>query len=272
LPEHARHGIFASPRTFDARVRWSNGSGKRQSDKAGDVRGIAVKVLGVAGEKALGGSEAKTQDFLAIQSSSTPFRTADEFMTFVRAAESPATLLFKLIGGLGFGRTFTVLKQIAGSAGKPVGSLAGTTFYSALPIRVGPYAARFAFVPRQATDAVPAEGRGREYLAEDLRARLAKGPIAYDLRLQFFEDEAKTPIEDGSVDWSSPYVDVGRLTIPTQDVTSEAGKKLAAEVEAMSFDPWHALVEHTPLGGIMRARKVAYFPSTKERGATKEPS
>jgi hypothetical protein len=272
LPAHARHGVFAAPRTFDARVRWSNGSGKRQSDRAGDVRGIAVKLLGVAGKKVLAGLEdATTQDFLAIQSSATPFRTADEFMAFVRAAETPLSLVFKLIAGVGLGRALQILARVAGSAGKPVASLAGTAFYSALPIRVGPYAARFAFVPRQATDAAVPDGRGRDYLAEDLRARLAKGPLAYDLRLQFFEDEKTTPIEDASVDWTSPYVDVGRLTIPAQDVTSAAGKALAAEVEAMSFDPWHALVEHAPLGGIMRARKAAYFSSTKERGATKEP-
>src|SRR5512140_224474 len=51
LPAHAKHGVFATPRTFDAFVRFSNGSGKRQSDKAGDVRGIAVKLVGVPGKK-----------------------------------------------------------------------------------------------------------------------------------------------------------------------------------------------------------------------------
>ncbi len=272
VPAHAKHGVFAEARTFDARVRWSNGSGKRQSDKAGDVRGIAVKLLGVPGKKILPGLEdATTQDFLAIQSSSTPFRTADEFMAFVRAAESPASLPFRLLGALGLFRTFQVLGALARTAGKPVASLAGTTFYSALPIRIGPHAARIAFAPCQAKDAALPDGRGRDYLAEDLRARLSRGELAYDLRLQFFESEATTPIEDASVDWSTPYVAVGRLTIPSQDLASDEGKALAAAVEAMSFDPWHALVEHTPLGGMMRARKVAYFSSTKERGASKEP-
>ena len=270
LPLHARHGVFAAAHTFDARVRWSNGAGLRQSDKSADVRGMAVKLLGVPGKKALEGAAATTQDFLAIQSSATPFRTADEFIAFVKAAETPAWLPFKLIGSIGLVRTFQVLGRLAGTAGKPVASLAGTTYYSALPIRVGPHAARFAFVPRQAKDAAVPSERGPDYLAEELRVRLKAG-IAYDLQLQFFESEARTPIEDSSVDWTTPYVDVGRLTIPAQDPTSAEGKALAAEVEAMSFDPWHALVEHTPLGGMMRARKAAYFQSTKERGASAEP-
>ena len=35
--------------------------------------------------------------------------------------------------------------------------------------------------------------------------------------------------------------------------------------------PWHALVEHRPIGNMMRARKVAYFKSTQERSAAPEP-
>lgn len=271
VPEQARHGLFAKAGTYDARVRFSNGSGKRQSDRAGDVRGMAVKVLGVPGTKVLKGLEAATtQDFLAIHTSSTPFRTADEFMVLVLAADSPATLPFKLIGGLGFFRALGVLKQLAGTAGKPIPSLAQTSFFSALPIRIGPHAARFSFVPKDAKDR-PA-GRGGDYLGDDVRARLSEGPLAFDMCLQFFESEATTPIEDASIDWTTPYVDVGRLTLATQDLASTEGKKLAAEIEAMSFDPWHALVEHTPLGGFMRARKVAYLASTKERGVTAEPA
>src|SRR5262249_14515115 len=45
LPEHARQGLFASPRAYDAYVRFSNGSGARQSDRRLDVRGAAIKVV-----------------------------------------------------------------------------------------------------------------------------------------------------------------------------------------------------------------------------------
>ena len=87
-------------------------------------------------------------------------------------------------------------------------------------------------------------------------------------------DEQRTPIEDGSVDWPvdiAPYVRVARLVIPQQDAASERGRSLAAHIQKLSFDPWHALAEHRPLGGMMRARKVTYFASTQGRQAEPEP-
>ena len=74
-----------------------------------------------------------------------------------------------------------------------------------------------------------------------------------------------TPIEDVTVPWpeaAAPFVTVARLTVPAQDPAA-----MAAEIEAARFDPWTALVEHRPLGEIMRARKAAYFASTQGRGA-----
>src|SRR4051812_37346195 len=47
LPEHARVGLFATPKTFNAYVRFSNGAGVSRKDSAADQRGVAIKVLGV---------------------------------------------------------------------------------------------------------------------------------------------------------------------------------------------------------------------------------
>ena len=65
---------------------------------------------------------------------------------------------------------------------------------------------------------------------------------------------------------STPEV-VGRLTIPKQDMRSPRGQKLNEYVEALSFDPWHALVEHRPLGDMMRARNVAYRVKSADCGS-----
>lgn len=270
LPEPARHGLFARPATYDALVRFSNGAGAIQRDRQGDVRGVAVKVLGVDGKKVLG--DARTQDFLAILSSATPFRTADEFVALVWATRSPALALPRLLGAFGFG-AFGLLRKLLAGLNQPVASLAERSFYSALPIQCGPYAARFSLTPA-AAGTTARVGEGVDYLADDLAARLRAAPLKYVLSLQFFVDEARTPIEDGSVDWPesvAPYVPVAMLTIPTQDAASEQGRGTTALVESLSFDPWHALEEHRPLGGMMRARKHAYFASTKGRGAAAEP-
>jgi hypothetical protein len=87
-------------------------------------------------------------------------------------------------------------------------------------------------------------------------------------------DENRTPIEDGSVDWPvdvAPYVRVGKLVIPQQDTASERGRLVAERIQNLSFDPWHALADHRPLGGMMRARKYAYFACGKGRNVEAEP-
>ena len=48
-------------------------------------------------------------------------------------------------------------------------------------------------------------------------------------------------------------------------------RTLVSEAETLAFDPWHAAVEHRPLGNIMRARNVAYRASTVARKAVAEP-
>src|SRR5881409_2497597 len=72
LPAHARHGVFAEPRTFPAVVRFSNGESRIHADTNHEPRGIAIKLIGVPGRKLLPGQEdAVTQDFLATSHSVT---------------------------------------------------------------------------------------------------------------------------------------------------------------------------------------------------------
>jgi hypothetical protein len=271
LPEHVRAGLGAKPGTYRAVVRFSNGTNGRQPDKVPDVRGIAVKLIGVPGKKLIPGMENETtQDFLAILGTSTPFRNPDEFIWFVQNARSPATLPVKLIAKLGLGRGVWVLKKLLKSASRKVSSVATERFNSQLPFKWGPYAVRYLFDPLTPPDATAKPGTSANYLGEELAARLAKGAIAYDFKVQFFQDEQRTPIEDASVEWKeedAPFFTVGRLTLPQQQVSGSSEK-----VEALSFDPWHALEEHRPLGAMNRARNAAYRLSTIERKAGKEPS
>ena len=69
LPDYARHGIFAAPRVYQALARLSNASGAVQPNAKPDIRGFAVKVLGVEGAAALGGAAA-AQDFLFVNQTS----------------------------------------------------------------------------------------------------------------------------------------------------------------------------------------------------------
>lgn len=274
VPDHARAGLFAAPATYRAYVRFSNGAPASQKDSRGDVRGVAIKVLGVPGKKIIPGLEdAQTQDFLLIRTPSTPFRSSDEFVALVTAAANPLLLLPRFAARVGLGRALSILPKMAKGLGQPIASLATTRYWSALPIAFGAHAVRYDLSPR-ANGAPASSSRSPGYLGEELAARLAREDVVYDFRVQFYVDRAKTPIEDASVEWleaDAPFVPVARLTLPKQAIESERGRKLADFVEGLSFDPWHALVAHRPLGEMMRARNVAYRLSTEERRASREP-
>jgi len=119
---------------------------------------------------------------------------------------------------------------------------------------------------------VPPVG-GPDALAVELQARVRTSPLAFRVEAQRFVDESRTPIEDPTVEWAehdSPWVAVARLAIPAQATESRAGRALTGYVERLSFDPWHALLEHRPLGVVMRARAVAYRHAVIARGAISE--
>ena len=270
-PESARAGVFANPgQRWPVYVRFSNGSSAHQPDKAPDVRGFALKLVGVPGKKLIPGLEQEaTQDFLFIDQQAIAFRNPDEFMAFVRAAkDGPLQLLPRLIGGFGFRRAF----QILGGALKApkVKSFATHTFHTAAPISFGAgRAAKLGLFPVGNPSSPPTSGD--DALRADLIARLKAGPLTWALRAQLFQDDVTTPIEDTSVVWTGPWVDLGKLTLPPQDPESPRGREITALVEQFSFDPWHAIEEHRPLGAIMRARAVTYKGSVLERKAAAEP-
>jgi hypothetical protein len=167
-----------------------------------------------------------------------------------------------------------LLKQLARSLSEHVTSLAAARYYSALPIKYGPYAAHYALTPHATEDPDAKRGDSKDHLGEELSARLREGPVTYDFKVQFYQDAEKTPIEDASVEWleaDAPFLTVARLVLPRQDTTSPRGLRVAALVEDFSFDPWHATEELRPLGNMMRARNHAYRLSTQERGASREP-
>ncbi|HJW11965.1 MAG TPA: catalase [Albitalea sp.] len=263
LPEHARHGLFARPAAYEAWVRLSNGAANRAPNSRPDVRGFSFKVMGVHGPGALG-HDTQCQDFALIQRPAFAYPKTDEFVGLaLHGSEGPLALLKYMVGRYGLVGGLRELKRIAAAFAQPFTGFATTTFYSAAPIACGPYAARVRLVPADTT--LP-PARSTDW-GRDMAERLRRAPLVYQVQLQFYVDEAITPIEDASVDWPSPYVTVAQLSVVAQDVDSSEGRRLAEQVEAAIFDPWDALAAHRPLGDVMRARKVTYFESQKARGA-----
>lgn len=266
LPEFARQGLFAKPGSFETLVRLSNGGMDKAADRTPDIRGFSLRVLGVTGESALGNGPAVSQDFALINQEVFGFSSSDDFVQFVVAASqgggSLLKFLFKRYGV--FGAPVRLVSMIK-AVGKSFGGFATETMFSAAPIASGPYAVRVRLVP--AAHNGPAGAGAKQDWGDDFSAKLREKGLQWDLQLQPFVDAERTPIEDASVNWPSPYTTVARLTLPKQDTDSTRGQALAKQVEGAIFDPWQALAAHKPLGDVMRARKAVYFVSQQARGA-----
>lgn len=266
LPAFARQGLFAKPGSFETLVRLSNGGMDKAADRRPDIRGFSLRVSGVTGESALGNGPAVSQDFALINQEVFGFSSADDFVQFVVAASqgggSLLKFLFKRYGVFGAPvRLVSMLKTV----GKSFSGFATETVFSAAPIACGPYAVRVRLVPAAGNG--PASADAKQDWGADFSTKLREKSLQWDLQLQPFVDAVRTPIEDASVNWPSPYTTVARLTLPKQDSDSAQGLALSKQVESDTFDPWQALAAHRPLGDVMRARKVVYFVSQQARGA-----
>jgi hypothetical protein len=88
----------------------------------------------------------------------------------------------------------------------------------------------------------------------------------YELRTQLCTDLNKMPIENASIRWpeeESPYLPVAKIVIPKQEAYSAERRVYVDDV--LSFNPWHSIQEHQPLGSIMRSRLKAYEASSAYR-------
>jgi hypothetical protein len=75
------------------------------------------------------------------------------------------------------------------------------------------------------------------------------------------------PIEDASIEWpesQSPFVPVARIYVPRQTFDTPERVRLARE---LSFNPWHSIAEHRPLGNQNRARLRIYSELSRLRQA-----
>ena len=143
------------------------------------------------------------------------------------------------------------------------------------PIKLGPYAVKFTVRPTDGTKPARKRRRTDDFLREELTERLRAGDLNFEFVVQFYVNDRFTPIEDSSVPWKpehAPFVTVARLRIPKCDLSDPRIKALSVAVDRLSFNPWHAIEDHRPLGNVMRARKVAYQRSSDFRHHDREPT
>ena len=265
LPPELRQGIFQEGRAYRSWIRYSNGSGRAAKDSEGDGRGMAIKLLGVPGPK-LSGDEKATQDFLMINSPVFFVRNAADYVQFSEAAAAGRPFSFFIHGINPFRWRFHELKNALALLRKKTNNPFDIRYWSLTPYLLGEtgpmkYSARpCAAAPSEKTDR-----KKPDFLRNAMSARLKSGGACFEFLVQLRADPSREPVEDPTVEWSekaSPFRKVATIDIPAQRFESPAQQKFC---EDLSMNPWHALPEHRPLGGINRVRKVVYEAISKLR-------
>ena len=115
------------------------------------------------------------------------------------------------------------------------------------------------------------------YLRTMLEQSLARADATFVIEVQRQASDRSMPADDPRVrwrEWRAPFRPVATLTIPRQVFWPAAGMppnilratiRMMENGENMSFNPWHALVEHEPLGLLNRARGEIYAAISKYR-------
>lgn len=282
LPPHLRQGLFAVPASYPVVLRFSSAPGDILSDAHPAPKGMAIKVIGVPGRKVLPGREDElTQDFLLVNHPVLPFGTVAAYWKMEqqreRHADDPEVLQR---AAAAFARGATRVMNLTGldSALLANRSMAnhhilGETFHSMAAMRFGDYVAKISAAPSSA-DVRALTGRPYDpqhapsVLRDQIAAFFRSNAATYELRAQLCTDAGRMPIEDASVPWDeerSPHQPVATISLPFQDSYSPARRVYGDEV--LSFNPWHCIPEHRPLGSIMRARRKAYEASASFRHA-----
>lgn len=92
--------------------------------------------------------------------------------------------------------------------------------------------------------------------------------MRFDFIAQFYVDENITPIENGAYEWNepnAPYVKLAELVIKQRDLDSYQARLDERHIDSLSFNPWHGIEEHRPLGNSQRSRAVIYDASVRHR-------
>lgn len=265
LPAEFRHGIFAQPKTYKAWVRFS-GPGPYITPDIDDVgfMSISVKLMGVPGPKLME-EEKFTQDMFGV---STPtFVTPDVRANAQLQIESVKNAQIFYFLNLQRPHVFDAIMQ--GLWTKTQSSPLEAPYFSCVPYLLGEgQAMQYSFWPkskkRTSIPRLPLRPPD-DYLRTAMLASLQTGDVDLDVRVQLQTDPHLMPIENAAVLWPerlSPRVSVATLRILRQRFDSPAQMDFA---KRLSYNPWHSIAEHRPLGNQSRARHRMYFTLSQLR-------
>jgi hypothetical protein len=274
LPSHLAQGLFAKPAKYPVIIRLSTAPGDIQSDRNRAAYGFAIMVLGVQGEKILTYDKSSTQDFLLVNNPVIPFGDVHAYREMSRilaqsdgTPEGTARVISTIVPGTN-PLLDRILKVLATTTS--YNNLLGETFHTMAAIQYGEYIAKLSAAPEspelKALTGVPVDGHAdfsaiRDFVVDFFHHH----SVEYSVRAQLCTDLETMPVEDASILWpeeESAHQHIARIVIPKQEAYSPARRVYADE---LSFNPWHAITDHRPLGSIMRIRKKIYEESSRFR-------
>lgn len=261
LPKEYKIGVFKSPKTYNAFIRISNSNPKTKGDNSKDIRGFAIKLLGVDGEKCES-NESGTQDFLLINTNIMPIGTLKLFHDAIYYMTKSNPLIF---GGelLIQGKLVKILNLIKNM--KHETSPLDVRYFSTTPYMFGDKIVKYILIPTSTYKSKLPKNLTATYLSENMQNHLKKHEATFDFLIQIQTNENEMPTNDASITWNikkSKIVKVATLKIPIQIFATKERYKLA---ENLSFSPGHSLIEHRPIGDINEARVKIYEEMSKFR-------
>ncbi len=289
VPAPYAQGIYANPSRHGALIRFSSASNHLGPDaQLGAVLGFAIKIFAIEGTKLVDDEPDCTTFDLVLKNN--PFfvaNTARHYLVLQGVGNDAGQYLAR--GKAGFRDFLTDILTGKGTFEQadwaweemfafvktatqtPVNNPLLTPYWSMGAVRHGDHVAkiRVAPAPESAEHAIhtkldlkSAPDVFGPALADELEARA----FDFDLQVQLCADLERMPINDTTVEWPeqlSPFVTVGRVHIPRQDVSRSSNLEAA---DALAFNQWRVTAEHRPLGEIMQVRQI-YTASAKVRRA-----
>jgi catalase len=272
LSDQLSRGIFKEGgRKYKAWIRFSNANSELQNARWPDPRGMAIKLLDVEGKRLLG-DDAHTQDFILVN---RPVFFGDDLEKYVDALRqylSGGTLAqYWSISKLNWREKIVALRVNLNLITNPLFA----QYWSMTPYALGSEPGKRIAVKYTAKPTAPNPEnvirRTATFLSPNFSLKsevdkvLYTNGVSFDFCVQSSLDSTRTPIEDCKKEWSerdTPPLKVARICIPPQSAASTVQNEF---FENLSFNPWHGLEAHRPLGSVNRVRKTVYLEISKYR-------
>ncbi|QSA99003.1 catalase family protein [Methylococcus sp. EFPC2] len=260
LPAEYRHGIFAEPKTYRAWVRFS-GPGPYITPDVDDVgfMSISIKLLGVPGDKLMD-EEQHTQDLFGVSTPTFVTPNTRENANLQQWSYKNAQI-FHFINPFNSHLLDGIMQFLWITVQS---SPFEAPYFSCVPYLLGEgQAMQYSVWPKTKRKSripcLPFNRPPDDYLRQAMVNALDEGDVELDFRIQLQTDSHLMPLENAAVLWPeklSPRVSVATLRIPKQKFDSAAQLAFARK---LSYNPWHCIKEHRPLGNQSRARRRMYL-------------